>query len=385
MKHRLFVTFLVLFLVCGCAFAQAVKEQQAEEVKFSSLDLESASLQKIIETFEAETETYNAKRQSIYDKMAEAYSKGDADDYFDAKGLLKNLEAPKITAEQTDILVTRILNEKDDTVKTGFATWLYRNSDYYNPKLTFTKNSSSEWSLFNYTYSVTEAPGSTVVLPELYNGMTRDGLFTGWGYTTDEAIYQPGEEIEMPYESQTLYAVFKSGVLFTDPITGTEVFEDGNEINAPELTAPDDSYVFVGWYDMFGVKADGSQTLEEGESCAYTAKWKSVRVLDVYVKNSSDLTVPADKAVKINFSILNQGNADMGRLSISLVAENGDSMKISNAELNTYNLVSGQKKSGSFTVTLKGNEGDVVKANIVITDTAGNTWTQPVELTIAGK
>ncbi len=89
MKHRLFVTFLVLFLVCGCAFAQAVKEQQAEEVKFSSLDLESASLQKIIETFEAETETYNAKRQSIYDKMAEAYSKGNADAYFDAKGLLK--------------------------------------------------------------------------------------------------------------------------------------------------------------------------------------------------------------------------------------------------------------------------------------------------------
>ena len=388
MKHSykaLFVTFLILVLFCGCAFAQAIKETQEEQVKLSSLDLESASFQKIIETFEAEVQSYNTKRQAIYDKMAEAYSKGNADDYFDAKGLLKNLEVPKITAEQTDILVTRILNEKDDTVKTGFATWLYQNSAYYNPKLTFTKSSSSEWSLFNYTYSVSEAPGSTVVLPELYNGMTRNGLFVGWGYSTDEAVYQPGEEIEMPYESQTLYAVFKNGVLFTDPITETEVFEDGAEINAPELTAPDDSYVFVGWYDMFGVKADGSQTLEEGESCAYTAKWKSVRVLDVYIKNSEDLTVPADKAVKVNFSILNQGNADMGRLSISLVAENGESMKISNAELSTYNLVAGQKKSGSFTVTLKGNTGDVVRANIVITDTDGNTWTQPVELTIAGK
>ena len=388
MKHSykaLFVTFLILVLFCGCAFAQSVKEKQEEQVKFSSLDLESASFQKIIETFEAEVETYGTKRQAIYDKMKEAYSEGNADDYFDAKGLLKNLEVPRITAEQTDILVNRLLDEKDDTVKSGFATWLYQNSDYYNPKLTFTKSSSSEWSLFNYTYSISEVPGSTVTLPELYNGMTRDGLFVGWGYSTDEVAYQPGDEIQMPYESQTLYAVFKNGVLFTDPITGFEEFEDGEEINAPVLETPDDSYVFMGWYDMFGVKADGSQTLEDGESCAYTAKWRSVRVLDVYVKGYSDLEVSADRPIKLNFSILNQGNANMGRLTIALVPENEESMRISTSELSTYNLVEGQKKSGSFTVTLKGNAGDVVKANIVITDSDGNSWTQPVELTIAGK
>ena len=388
MKHNckaLFVTFLILVLFCGCVFAQSVKEMQEEQVKFSSLDLESTSFQKIIETFESEVETYNAKRQAIYDKMAEAYSKGNADDYFDAKGLLKNLEVPRITAEQTDIFVTRILNEKDDTVKAGFANWLYQNSAYYNPKLTFTKSFSSEWSLFNYTYSVSEAPGSTVVLPELYNGMTREGLFVGWGYSTDEAVFQPGDELEMPYESLTLYAVFKSGVLFTDPITGTEVFEDGSEINAPELEAPDDSYVFVGWYDMFGVKADGSQTLEEGESCAYTAKWKSVKVQDVYAKGFKDLEVPADFPFKLNFTIRNQGNANMGRLTITLVAENEGSIGISNSELYTYNLIAGQEKSGSFSLKVSGNPGDVVKISIIVTDSDGNTWTEPVEITIAGK
>ena len=385
MKHKLFVTFLILVLAVSCLSAQSIKESKEETVKFSSLDLETTSFQKIIEVFQAETESYEAKREAIYNKMAEAYAEGNADDYFDAKGLLKNLEAPRITAEQTDILVTRILNEKDDTVKAGFAAWLYQNSAYYQPKLTFTKSSSSDWSLFNYTYSISVEPGSTVTLPEMTNGMTRNGLFVGWGYSTDEAVYQPGDEIEMPYQSQTLYAVFKTGVLFTDPITGTEVFEDSAEVNAPELEAPDESYVFAGWYDMFGVKADGSQTLEEGESCAYTAKWKSLKIQDVYAKGFKGLEVPADVQFKLNFTLRNQGNASMGRMTITLVAENEESIRISNPELYTYNLTSGQEKSGSFSLRLSGNAGDVVKANIVVTDSDGNTWTEPVEIKIAGK
>ena len=385
MKHykTLFVTFLTLVLVCGCAFAQSVGEKTEEKVQFSSLDLSTVSYQTIVEGFRNELETYSTKKDALYQKMAEAYSEGNADDYFDAKGMLRNLEVPRITAEQTDILVNRILNEQDDTAKSGFAAWLYENSAYYKPKLTFTKNAESEWSVFNYSYSVSAEPGSTVQLPEMYDGMTNKGLFVGWGYSTDEAVYQSGEEIEMPYESQTLYAVYKTGVLFTDPITGTEVFEDGAEINAPVLEAPDESYIFAGWYDMFGVKADGSQTLDEGESCAYTAKWKSVKVLDIYAKHFKDLTVPAGVQFSLNFSLLNQGNSNMGRLTVKLVPENEEAVKVAKAELSTNSLLASQEKSGSFTVTLSGNPGDVLKANIVVTDADGNTWTEPIELKIA--
>ena len=127
-----------------------------------------------------------------------------------------------------------------------------------------------------------------------------------------------------------------------------------------------------------------SAVLEEGESCAYTAKWRSVKVQDIYTKGFKDLEVPADTPVKLNFTIVNQGNANMGRLTITLVPENEESLKISNAELYTYNLVAGQEKSGSFSFRLSGNAGDVVKASIVVTDADGNSWTQPVELTIAG-
>ena len=386
MKHNsktLFVTFLILVLVCGCAFAQSVSEQADKKVEFSSLDLSTASYQTVMETFQGELETYAAKKQSIYDKMAEAYNAGNADDYFDAKGLLRNLEAPRITAEQTDILVNRILNEKDDTVKAEFAAWLYENSSFYRPKLTISKSSSSEHSLFNYSYSVSATPGSLVQLPEMYDGMTNRGMFIGWGLSTDEVAYQAGEEIVMPYESQTLCAVYKAGVLFTDPITGTEAFEDGSEVNAPELEAPDESYVFLGWYDPFGVKADGSQTLEDGESCSYTAKWKSVKVVDVYAKHYKDLTVPAGVPFKLNFSLLNQGNANAGRLTIKLVPENAEAVTVSKDELSTNSLMAGFEKSGSFTVTLSGNAGDTLKADIVVTDADGNTWTEPVVFTIA--
>ena len=86
MKHKLFVTFLILVLATFCLSAQAIRESKDEPVKFSSLDLETASFQKVIEVFEAETQSYEIKCEAIYSKMAEAYSEGNADDYFDAKG-----------------------------------------------------------------------------------------------------------------------------------------------------------------------------------------------------------------------------------------------------------------------------------------------------------
>ncbi len=139
----------------------------------------------------------------------------------------------------------------------------------------------------------------------------------------------------------------------------------------------------MGWYDPFGVKADGSQTLEEGESCSYTAKWKSVKVVDVYAKHYKDLTVPAGVPFKLNFSLLNQGNANAGRLTIKLVPENAEAVTVAKDELSTNSLMAGFEKSGSFNVALSGNAGDTLKADIVVTDADGNTWTEPVVFTIA--
>jgi hypothetical protein len=75
----------------------------------------------------------------------------------------------------------------------------------------------------------------------------------------------------------------------------------------------------------------------------------------------------------------------MGRLTVKLVPENEEAVKVAKAELSTNSLLASQEKSGSYTVILSGNPGDVLKANIVVTDADGNTWTEPIELKIAEK
>ncbi|MBO6000368.1 MAG: hypothetical protein J6P81_01125, partial [Spirochaetales bacterium] len=68
--------------------------------------------------------------------------------------------------------------------------------------------------------------------------------------------------------------------------------------------------------------------------------------------------------------------------SVNLVSESGDALKNLSGELHTRGISAGEEKSGSFSIVAKGNSGDVVKANIVVTDEDGNTWKEPVTLTI---
>ena len=394
MKHftkTVFVTLLLLSITSVGLFAAGVKEGTSEtatvkqKVDFSTLDLETASVQTIIDSYQSELDTYDQKYESIYNKMVESYKEGNVDDYFDAKGMLRNLSRPEITAEQTEVLENRIINEKDQNAKDELASWLFANSRYYHPTLTFTtKNEASEdaRSRFNYRFQVSSEPGSTVQLPTMRSNFTSDGIFAGWGTEDGEVLYEAGTEITMPYADQTLYAVYKSGVMFIDSVTGVQQFEDGASISAPKLTAPDDTYVFDGWYDSEGNKADGSATLDAGESKVYTAAWKSILIEEVATKHYRGLEIPSGKEVSLNFSLYNQGSVNPGKLTVTLVTENEDALKNKTGELQTSGIRAGAEKSGSFTIVAKGNSGDVINANIVVTDADGNSWSTPVTLKI---
>ncbi len=393
MKHiskTVFVTLLLLSIASASLFAAGVSEAKdatvtvKQKVDFSTLDLESAPFETIKDSFQSEIDYYNQKYESIYSKMESSYKEGNVDDYFDAKGMLRNLAYPQITAEQTQILENRILNEKDQSVKDELAAWLFENSRYYHPTLTFSKSDASKdgHSHFSYRYQISSQPGSKVTLPTMRTSFSSDGIFAGWGTEEGEVLYEAGSEITMPYSDQTLYAVYKSGVMFVDSVTGVEKFEDGSSITAPELTAPDETYVFEGWYDSEGEKADGSATLEAGESKVYTAAWKSVLVEEVRAKHYRNLEVPADTKVSLSFSVYNQGSVNTGKLTISLVAEKEDALENLSGDLGTSGIRVGYEKEGSFTIVAKGNSGDVVNANIVVTDEDGHSWSTPVALTI---
>ena len=387
-RKTVIATLLILLLASAGLFASGAVENADGEVKvakvsdvpadFSSLDMETASFAEIMDSYQAAVENYNAKAEAIMDKMVRSYNEGNVDDYFDAKGMLRNLAVPMITLEQTEVLAQRLSDSKDTEAAAGFAAWLYENSMFYRPQITLTKDYPEDMgiaAMFGYKYVISTEPGSTVTLPSLDIGFTSEGVFAGWGVTENEVTYEAGAEITMPYSDLTLYAIFKSGVLFSDSVTGTEVFEEGNEINAPVLEAPDESYVFTGWYDQNGKKADGSAVLEEGESAAYYAGWKSVLVSVVRVTQGR-------RNSEVSFSIMNQGNMNTGSLTIELVPEDSNTMTVTSGTLRTNGIRVMQSKSGSFDVKLSGNSGDVVKATIVVTDADGNTWKTPVEITL---
>ena len=387
-RKTVIATLLILLLATAALFASGAVENADGEVKvakvsdvpadFSSLDMETASFAEIMDSYQAAVENYNTKAEAIMDKMVRSYNEGNVDDYFDAKGMLRNLAVPMITLEQTEVLAQRLSESKDTEASAGFAAWLYENSMFYRPQITLTKDYPEDMgiaAMFGYKYVISTEPGSTVTLPSLDIGFTSEGVFAGWGVTENEVTYEAGAEITMPYSDLTLYAVFKTGVLFSDSVTGTEVFEEGNEINAPVLEAPDDTYVFMGWYDANGRKADGSAVLEDGESAAYYAGWKSVLVSVVRVTQGR-------RNSEVSFSIMNQGNMNTGSLTIELVPEDSNTMTVTSGTLRTNGIRVMQSKSGSFDVKISGNSGDVVKATIVVTDADGNSWKTPVEITV---
>lgn len=387
-KKTVIVALLILTLATAGLFASGAVESSGGDVKvvkasdapadYSSLDLEKASFAEIMDSFNAAVENYTTKAEAIKEKMVKSYDEGNVDDYFDAKGMLKNLAVPAITQEQTEVLVKRISSSTDDAKAVEFAAWLYRNSQFYRPQITLTKDYKEDMgflSFFNYKYVICTEPGSTVTLPSMDVNITSEGVFAGWGLTEDEVTYEAGAEITMPYSDLTLYPVFRSGVLFTDSVTGTEVFEEGDSINAPVLEAPDETYVFTGWYDENGEKADGSKTLGEGESAVYYAGWKSVLISGVRCTQGR-------KSSEISFSLMNQGTQNTGSLTIELVPEDSNVLTVKSGAVTTRGIRVSQWKNRSFDVKVSGNSGDVVKATIVVTDSDGNTWKAPVEFTV---
>ncbi|MBO6048612.1 MAG: hypothetical protein J6P33_02385 [Spirochaetales bacterium] len=390
MKHfkTIAVTLLLLTVAVSGVFAQGSKENTdvatvSKKVELGSVDLSTASLQTIKDAFQSELDNYEAKYEAIYEKMAQSYKEGNVEDYFDAKGMLRNLSYPEITAEQTEVLVNRIKNEKDETAKAELSSWLYENSAYYHPALHFTTSSGSEdeGSYFSYQFEISSEPGSKVTVPHMRSHSTDSGIFSGWGTEDGKVLYEAGEEITMPYEDQTLYAVYKKGALFIDHVAGTRTLLEGPAVTVPASAAPDASYVFLGWFDADGNKVEGTVTLEDGQSAVYRAYYRSVLIEDVRARHTKD-GVPSGREVELAFCLYNQGSANTGRLTVNLVSESGDALKNLSGELHTRGISAGEEKSGIFSIVAKGNSGDVVKASIVVTDEDGNTWTEPVTLTI---
>ena len=340
----------------------------------SSYNLFSSSLsepEKAISYYEdalKSAEKESKKLKKSLDKAINARNSAKANE---AYSKLVALNSYKITKEQSDELLASIIKNGSNAES---LKWLYENSIYYNPVLTLSYSFNSVNRVVYKTKSVSLTPGETITLPNADEMASSNGVFAGWGVVEGTVAYQPGETIEAPVTSQTLYAVYKNALSFTDSVTGfSNVIEDvkeGDSVEVPALTSEDKSLYFEGWVNNSGsyIASDDESYIVEGSGSSFTALWDKAEIENIAL-NYYDLdNLKANTQASLGFTLKNSGTETLKNLSVKLEAS-GDSVAIlkdkdylpslrvgSSVAFEGFTLVG--TKPGTYTLTLTVEDGE---------------------------
>lgn len=360
-------------LVASPLFASGATEKGTN---FKELDLNTASLKDMESAWTYSVESYNAQRTSLRGAMDEAIEKRDVEDYLELRSLYNSLEYPMITKEQTETLTERILNTENQEEKDEIASFLYENSAWYHPTLTFEYSVTNGNYSRSYRKSFSAVPGTTVTAPEVKG----DGVFLGWSADGENVTYESGDEISMPYSDTVLYAIFSTGITFKDSISGNDSYTEGTEASVPVVTTEDSNLVFLGWYDEYGKKVDGDTvTVESGKSIEYTALYRGVEIGDASIRYYEDGKIPSSTQVVLSFPIKNTGNTALRNLKVSL---GGEDVKVLSSSLKATLIGDESSLNASFLVYAEGEKGEEKVFTATVEDASGNVWTKDFTLTV---
>ena len=283
---------------------------------------------------------------------------------------LRSLSSYDITKSQSDELLSSIIAAGSDA---DSIKWLYKNSRFYSPVLKLTYLSSQNGRHIAWSKTICQEPGSDVTLPSLTSDS--DGVFLGWGVSDDAVTYEDGSIIAMPLTDQTLYAIFGSGVSFSDSRTGLEQMtaevEDGQIVEVPAL-ASDGSAIFAGWVDDSGsyLAPDDTEYKVEGNGTAFYALWKDVGFEGIHTLYYSEDSVPMNTQMERSFSLRNGGNENLNAIDVELYSDDDILIILKNhsfipifragASLDYRGFTFVAKEKGSYTIGLKAidSEGD---------------------------
>ena len=373
---KITTTLMVLaltVLVASPLFASGATEKGTN---FKELDLNTASLKDMESAWTYSVESYNAQRTSLRTAMNEAMEKRDVEDYLELRSLYNSLEYPMITKEQTETLTERILNTENQEEKDEIASFLYENSAWYHPTLTFEYSVTNGNYSRSYRKSFSAVPGTTVTAPEVKG----DGVFLGWSADGENVTYESGDEISMPYSDTVLYAIFSTGITFKDSISGNDSYTEGTEASVPVVTTEDSNLVFLGWYDEYGKKVDGDTvTVENGKSKEYTALYRGVEIGDASIRYYEDGKIPSSTQVVLSFPIKNTGNTALRNLKVSL---GGEEVKVLSSSLKATLIGDESSLNASFLVYVEGEKGEEKVFTATVEDASGNVWTKDFTLTV---
>ena len=373
---KITTTLIVLaltVLVTSPLFASGATEKGTN---FKELDLNTASLNDMESAWTYSVESYNSQRTSLRGAMDEAIEKRDVEDYLELRSLYNSLEYPMITKEQTETLTERILNTENQQEKDEIASFLYENSAWYHPTLTFEYSVTNGNYSRSYRKSFSAVPGTTVTAPEVKG----DGVFLGWSADGENVTYESGDEISMPYSDTVLYAIFSTGITFKDSISGNDSYTEGTEASVPVVTTEDSNLVFLGWYDEYGKKVDGDTvTVENGKSKEYIALYRGVEIGDASIRYYEDGKIPSSTQVVLSFLIKNTGNTALRNLKVSL---GGEEVKVLSSSLKATLIGDESSLNASFLVYVEGEKGEEKVFTATVEDASGNVWTKDFTLTV---
>ena len=303
------------------------------------------------------------KAERSYEKALEA---GNIRKAREAYSDMLNVSGYSITREQSDALLSAIL-KGDESSRAENAAWLYENSPYYSPSVTYDWSAKGDNFSYSYKRSISVTPGSEITLPtaeDIGADTSAAGVLVGWGITPDEVTYQPGEVIIAPYTSQTYYAVWKTAVSFKDDVTGIDSTVDGTatgeSVDVPAVTAPDDSYIFTG-------------------GAAFTALWKKVDFQNLTSRHYDTEALPVGTQVDLSFEIANSGSENIRNAAIE-VESSDPGLTVLNGEGNVGFIAPGR------TLTMNGlrvaaTEPGTYTINVSLTDRDDDVWTGSFSVT----
>ena len=367
------ITTTLMFLVLSVFFVLPLFASGATEkgTNFKDLDLNTAAVKDMENAWNYSVESYSSQRTSLRTAMNEAIEKRDVEDYLELRSLYNSLEYPMITKEQTETLTARMLNTESQEEKDAMASFLYENSVWYHPTITFQYSVTNGNFSRSYTRSYSSVPGTKVTVPEVKG----EGVFLGWSTDGESVAYKSGEEITMPYSDTVLYALFSTGITFKDSVSGNDTYVEGTEASVPDVVVTEDSgLVFLGWYDQYGKKIDGdTATVENGMSKEYTALYKGVEIGEASIRYYEDGKIPSSTQVVLSFPIKNIGNTALRNLKVSL---SGEDVKVLSSSFDATLIGDESSLNASFLVYADGEKGEEKVFKATVEDSSGNVWTE---------
>ena len=374
---RKFTVLLVALLVAGvslfAASASELYQNFSDAISNGDVNLAIDCYTQLQEQTGKEIQ----KAQRSYEKALQA---GNVQRAINARNDYYGISRYTMSEEDTDALLSLILKEDSESA-IEHAKWLYSNSSYYYPTLSYEWKSSSDSFSYSYSRSVTVEPGITITLPTADNvgiDTSMAGVLVGWGITPDEVTYAAGETISAPLTSQTLYAIWKTEVRFTDSVTGTESVVDdvaaGDSVAVPQLTAPDDAYVFAGWVDeSTGVylSPDDNEYILEGNGAVFTALWKKLDISGLEGRHYDIASLPVNTQSELSFTVSNAGTEDLRNLSVEVTGNDGLSVLSGNGRVSYLRDGSSITMTGLDVVATTAGEHTLT---VTITDRDGDSW-----------